>query len=476
MVPSKVLEKNLVRAVSVRPVQFISQVNNRKGASKTVYADFQKERNRDKTKVFRNADPELHPFERSREYTRALNATKLDKVFAKPLICALDGHRDGVWCMTTVPGSLVHFASGSADGELRLWHLGTRSLAWALKAHEGIVRSVTADDSGKFLLTCGAERTVKMWAVQKEAAPIDDETGRVMPVSCFLGKNGFSGVDYESKSIRFATCGTQVDLWDVNRSEPLHSFTWGADSVNSISYNRVETQLLLSCGSDRNLVLYDTRSRTPNKKIIMTMQTNAVCWNPQEAFIFTTANEDHKCYTFDLRKLQHSLRIHEDHVSAVMSIAYNPTGKQFVTGSYDRTVRLFNVEQGHSYDVYHTQRMQRVFSVKWSSDTKYVMSGSDDHNVRVWKANASERTTLVMPRQRRQENYQEKLKQRFAHVPELKRIATHHRVPSAVLKARQLKHTMRKSRVRKAQNVRRHSKNPEKPKSAKVEAVVRQYE
>jgi hypothetical protein len=34
-----------------------------------------------------------HPFEAEREYTRALNSVKLEKVFAKPFLGALDGHR-----------------------------------------------------------------------------------------------------------------------------------------------------------------------------------------------------------------------------------------------------------------------------------------------------------------------------------------------------------------------------------------------
>jgi len=36
--------------------------------------------------VFRNLNKVIHPFEKAREYTRALQAAKLDKVFAKPLV------------------------------------------------------------------------------------------------------------------------------------------------------------------------------------------------------------------------------------------------------------------------------------------------------------------------------------------------------------------------------------------------------
>ncbi len=46
-------------------------------------------------KVFHNYDPELHPFEKAREYSRTLNAVKLDRVFAKPFVANLAGHLEG---------------------------------------------------------------------------------------------------------------------------------------------------------------------------------------------------------------------------------------------------------------------------------------------------------------------------------------------------------------------------------------------
>ena len=78
-----------------------------------------------------------------------------------------------------------------------------------------------------------------------------------------------------------------------------------------------------------------------------------------------------------------------------MDIAYSPTGREFATGSYDRTVRVFRIGEGRSREVYHTSRMQRVFTVNYSADARYVISGSDDTNLRLWKANASDPLTRV---------------------------------------------------------------------------------
>lgn len=68
--------------------------------------------------VQRNFDPALHPFEVAREYTRALNAVKLERVLAKPFLCSLDGHKDGIQCMAKYPSALSLAFSGAYDGEV----------------------------------------------------------------------------------------------------------------------------------------------------------------------------------------------------------------------------------------------------------------------------------------------------------------------------------------------------------------------
>jgi hypothetical protein len=44
----------------------------------------------------RNLDPALHPFAKAREYTRALQATKMERMFAAPFVAQMGkGHVDG---------------------------------------------------------------------------------------------------------------------------------------------------------------------------------------------------------------------------------------------------------------------------------------------------------------------------------------------------------------------------------------------
>lgn len=84
-------------------------------------ADYIRERRTDIHKIHRNFDPSLHPYEAPREYTRALNAIKLERVFAKPFVGSLGGHTDGVNCIARHPRSLSVLLSGSCDGEVGIY-------------------------------------------------------------------------------------------------------------------------------------------------------------------------------------------------------------------------------------------------------------------------------------------------------------------------------------------------------------------
>ncbi len=53
----------------------------------------------------------------------------------------------------------------------------------------------------------------------------------------------------------------------------------------------------------------------------------------------------HSSYLFDMRRLKKPLNIFKDHVSAVIDMDFSPTGRELVTGSYDKTIRIFEVDK-----------------------------------------------------------------------------------------------------------------------------------
>jgi len=191
-----------------------------------------------------------------------------------------------------------------------------------------------------------------------------------------------------------------------------------------------------------------------------------------EAFNLAVANEDHNIYLFDMRNLSRALNILKDHVSAVMDVEFSPTGEELVSASYDRSVRLWKRNEGHSRDVYHTKRMQRVFSACWTPDNAYILSGSDDGNIRLWRSTASARSSIKSAGERQKLEYDAALKERYKHMPEIRRIGRHRHVPVQVKKAGEIKQEELKAIKRRDENERKHSRKGQKARRSEREKMV----
>lgn len=99
-----------------------------------------------------------------------------------------------------------------------------------------------------------------------------------------------------------------------------------------------------------------------------------------------------------------------------------------------------------------------MFSTKFTPDNKYVLSGSDDGNIRLWRANASDRSGIKSARQRTKLEYDQALVQRYSHMPEIKRIKRQRHVPRPIKKAREIKTEELAAIKRREENIRKHAK------------------
>mmetsp|Transcript_6835 Transcript_6835/g.22589 ORF Transcript_6835/g.22589 Transcript_6835/m.22589 type:complete len:446 (+) Transcript_6835:85-1422(+) len=414
--------------------------------------DFTRARASEIVPVQRSMAPELHPFEKAREYKRAVNAVKLDRHFAKPFVGALSGHFDGVQSMAKNPSSLSMIVSGACDGEIRRWCLTEQrqGARWTSQAHSGFVRGLAFSRNGHHFVSASDDKTVKLWSASAPASSTE-------PLATYLGRYPFTGVDHHWKDHLFATSGATVQLWDTSRSEALQSFEWGADTVTAVRFNPAQHSLLCCLSADRGVTLYDVSSGSALQKMTMQTRANACCWNPMEPMHLTLASEDHDLYTFDMRRLSQAICVHSGHVSAVLDLDYSPTGTQFVSASYDKTLRLWNVGEQSCYNVYHTKRMQRLSCVQWSMDAAYLLSGSDDTNVRLWRAVANERGAPQLGREQRKREYAAALVEKHQHLPEVRRIKAHTHLPKRVLKAALVKKTVRGTQQKREKNRRAHS-------------------
>lgn len=133
--------------------------------------------------------------------------------------------------------------------------------------------------------------------------------------------------------------------------------------------------------------------------------------------------------------------------------------------------------------------LARVSASVFSADARFVITGSDDGNVRIWKAKASDKLGIVTARERAAMEYRESLKERWKVDTEINRVMrcifflssvvfclnlfrTRH-LPKSVHQTAKLKQAMLEARRVKEERRRKHTRAGEsKPKAEKKKVVV----
>ncbi|MEM7116015.1 MAG: hypothetical protein AAF614_26475, partial [Chloroflexota bacterium] len=84
------------------------------------------------------------------------------------------------------------------------------------------------------------------------------------------------------------------------------------------------------------------------------------------------------------------------HTNFVSSVAFSPDGQQIVSGSWDQTIRVWDVDQPEAEPVILAGHTNFVLSVAFSPDGQQIVSGSRDGTIRVWDVSQPEAEPLIL--------------------------------------------------------------------------------
>lgn len=82
------------------------------------------------------------------------------------------------------------------------------------------------------------------------------------------------------------------------------------------------------------------------------------------------------------------------------------------------------------------------------------MSGSEDTNLRIWKSNAADSIKPLLPREKEKLAYANKLKKKYSHNKEVKRILRHSHLPKLLMKKQKQRQVKKLAKYRKEENMR----------------------
>lgn len=159
----------------------------------------------------------------------------------------------------------------------------------------------------------------------------------------------------------------------------IHTFDKHSDFINSID-THPEKKLLVTGSKDETIILWDLQEMTE----LYTLEDNnseiqCVAFSPDGRYLVGSDRNVIKAWTVEGEYIN-SL---SGHATAVWSIDFNPAGDRIVTGSFDRTFRLWdfiNLSELFEFEGH----LKSVLSVTFHPLRDVIASGSLDETIRLW--------------------------------------------------------------------------------------------
>ena len=112
---------------------------------------------------------------------------------------------------------------------------------------------------------------------------------------------------------------------------------------------------------------------------------------PRDILVYiTTFIPYDKSFKLDIRdRSEECVKVLRGHTQCVPCIAFSLDGKSIASGSWDRSIRLWNVDSGECVKIFKGHS-DKVRCVAFRQDDKIVVSGCRDMSIRLWNVDSGE--------------------------------------------------------------------------------------
>jgi WD40 repeat protein/nucleoside phosphorylase len=298
------------------------------------------------------------------------------------LLATLEGHASGVSACAVTPNGR-RLVSASWDRNLKVWDLGTGALLATLEGHAGPVNACAVTPDGRRVVSASHDETLKVWGLETGAllATLAGHAGRVS--ACAVTPDG--------QRVVSASHDETLKVWDLETGALLTTLEGHAGVVTACAVTP-DGRRVVSTSNNNTLKVWDleTGARlatlagyakaswypgTPHARVV------TACAVTPEGQRVVSASYDKTLKVWDLET--GALLATLEHAGGVTACEVTPDGRRVVSASGDRTLKVWDLETGALLATME-DHAGGMTTCEVTPDGRRVVSASWDRTLKVW--------------------------------------------------------------------------------------------
>lgn len=284
-------------------------------------------------------------------------------------------------------------ATGDDLGRCRLWNFNATDQSWEgshwLRGHSRSITGVAFVEQGTRLVTASGDNTCGQW---------DVETGQEITGLVLKHPNRIAdmAVSADGETVATACDDGKLRLWSLSDATELSVIDPASQSAfTSIDLSPDGTRVIAASAKAGTVRMWDIGTRDEivpeNQAAWMDFGSRAgVLWaakfNPTGDEVLTIGGNDARLWSVETRESGVRFSPH----GAVAAADISPNGDMIVTGSWDQSAKIWDVESGRAIRKLDGVHTGYVNSVEFSPDGETILTGSDDGTARLWDVSTGE--------------------------------------------------------------------------------------
>ena len=308
------------------------------------------------------------------------------------VIKKLNNHSQPITAICFIPGDRV--VTGDVSGRMILQEIESGKVIWTRRDHTLTISDIAVAGSEPLILAASHDKTIGVHSLETGEELLDrvlKREGPVLSLSVSLDGNQViaSSLAPEAEKLN----STTLTVWDFTDGSIQFEKTLSGVAANDFMISPDGEVGYTTC-NDNTVKRIDLQSGEL-EDLLDGINHGGLLWTSvlsrDGRRLLTVGGIDARLWDLRTGRERMSFGPH----GAVASAAIDPTGKILVTGSWDRSLKIWDVTTGKSVKRISDAHQGYINSVTFSADGTKLVSGADDGMVQIWDAKTMEPLRLI---------------------------------------------------------------------------------